>query len=647
LSLGKATLQKLLDILILALKKALYLLPFEQIILSAQSADRFRPMTWIGKDKQPQLEPRILIEDAGKSYGDKKTENMLIHGDNLLALKALEQDFAGKLKCIYIDPPYNAEQALNKLYDDSIEHSQWLSLMRDRFEILRYLLRKDGVFFCQLNDDEMAYGKVLLDEVFGRKNFLNQVSVRMKQTAGASGGGEDKRLKKNIEHILIYARDKDGDGGFQSFNEVYDEEDLFEVIDDMRAEGKSWKYTRVLKSLGQRQFITTFEDGSGQSINVYRHDNVVMTPISKISEMEGLSEQECYVKYFDKIFRDTNAQSSIRTRVMEAVAGKGDFFSIEYMPRSGKNKGRIVTLYYKGNNCDLIAWLKDVAVKKGDRLVKLEKAGTYWEGFPLNNLTKEGGVLFPQGKKPEALIKKVFELSTQPSDWVLDSFGGSGTTGAVAHKMGRRWIMVELGDHCETHCLSRMKKVCDGADQGGISEAVGWKGGGGFKYYELAPSLLSKDKYGNWVISEGYNANMLAAAMAKHEGFKYSPDTEVYWKHGRSSEKDFIFTTTAFVQAAFIDRIHDEMAKNEHLLICCKKFSSVCKVRHPNIEIKKIPSMLLGRCEFGRDDYSLNIVNMPEDPDESAFVPVGPPKVKAKTKDNPAQPSLFSNEEVE
>jgi adenine-specific DNA-methyltransferase len=135
--------------------------------------------------------------------------------------------------------------------------------------------------------------------------------------------------------------------------------------------------------------------------------------------------------------------------------------------------------------------------------------------------------------------------------------------------------------------------------------------------------------------------------MAKHEGFKYSPDTEVYWKHGRSSEKDFIFTTTAFVQAAFIDRIHDEMAKDEHLLICCKKFSSACKGRHPNIELKKIPSMLLGRCEFGRDDYSLNIVNMPEDPDESDFVPVGPTKVKAKTKDNPAQPGLFDNEEVE
>ncbi|HEY5260358.1 MAG TPA: site-specific DNA-methyltransferase, partial [Rhabdochlamydiaceae bacterium] len=373
-------------------------------------------LTWIGKENRPKLEPRILLEDPAKSYHAKHRvtdddifDNKLIFGDNLLALKALEQEFTGKIKCIYVDPPYNTGQAMAH-YDDGLEHSLWLSLMRERFELLKRLLQKNGTFFCQLNDDEMAYGKVLLDEVFGRANFLNQVSVKMKQTAGASGGGEDKRLKKNIEYILIYAREKDGDGGFQSFNEVYDEEDLFEVIEDMRAEGKSWKYTRVLKSLGKRQYLTTFEDGSGQPIKIHRHENVVMTPISQICDEEKLSEQECYVKYFDKIFRDTNAQSSIRTRVMEAAAGQGDFFSIEYVPRSGKNKGREVTLYYKGNNCDLIAWLKDVAVKKGERIVKLEKAGTYWEGFPLNNLTKEGGVLFPQGKKPEALIQKVLEL---------------------------------------------------------------------------------------------------------------------------------------------------------------------------------------------------------------------------------------------
>ncbi len=224
-------------------------------------------LTWIGKENRPRLEPRILLEDPGLSYhaAHRVTENdifdnRLMFGDNLLALKALEQEFTGRIKCIYVDPPYNTPQALQH-YEDGLEHSIWLSLMRERFEVLKRLLQKDGLFFCQLNDEEMAYSKVLLDEVFGRSNFLNQVSVKMKQTAGASGGGEDKRLKKNIEYILIYARDKDGDGGFKKFRDVYDEEDLFEVIEDMRAEGKSWKYTRILKSLGEKRFLRTFEDG--------------------------------------------------------------------------------------------------------------------------------------------------------------------------------------------------------------------------------------------------------------------------------------------------------------------------------------------------------------------------------------------------
>lgn len=592
-------------------------------------------LTWIGKEIQPKLEPRILIEDPDKSYGDRNTENMLIFGDNLLALKALEQEFTGRIKCIYIDPPYNTGQAMEH-YDDGLEHSIWLSLMRERFEILKNLLKADGIFFCQLNDDEMAYGKVLLDEVFGRSNYLNQVSVKMKQTAGASGGGEDKRLKKNIEYILVYAKDKDGEAGFKKFNDVYDEEDLFEVIEEMRANGKSWKYTRIFKSLGNRKFLKTIEDGSGEPIDIYVHTDVDMRPISQVSKEEALSEEECYVKYFDKIFRDTNAQSSIRTRVMDAVIGLGDFFSIEYVPKSGKRKGVKTTLYYKGNNCDLIAWLSDVAVKKGTKILKLEKAGTYWEGFPLNNLTKEGGVQFPNGKKPELLIQKVLELATSENEWILDSFAGSGTTGAVAHKMRRKWIMVELGEHCHTHIIPRLSRVCNGTDQGGISKAVNWQGGGGFKYYYMAPSLLKKDHYDQWVINEEYNATMMAAAMAKHENFHYCPDEVHYWKQGQSSEKDYIFTTTVHLTPEHLDRIHEDMQVDESLLICCKSHFEGADGKYSNITVKKIPSMLLGKCEFGRDDYSLNIVDMPRDPNEPEFVPAGPPaepkKEEKKTK---------------
>ena len=214
--------------------------------------------------------------------------------------------------------------------------------------------------------------------------------------------------------------------------------------------------------------------------------------------------------------------------------------------------------------------------------------------------------------KPEKLIEKVLKISTDKGDLVLDSFLGSGTTAAVAHKMGRRWIGVELGDHAYTHCAVRLQKVVDGTDQGGISKAQNWKGGGGFKFYELAPSLLNHDKHGNLVINKEYNADMLAAAMAKHEGFTYAPDSGVYWKQGKGAEKDYIFTTTQFLTVETLEQLHEQMDEDESLLICCTSFQPECRNRFANITLKKIPQMLLGRCEFDRNDYSLNIVSLPE-----------------------------------
>ena len=306
---------------------------------------------------------------------------------------------------------------------------------------------------------------------------------------------------------------------------------------------------------------------------------------------------------------------------MEATADLGDFFSIEYIPKSGKSKGQLTTLYYKGNNRDLIAWLSDVAVKKGKKLVKLEKLGTYWDGFPLNNLTKEGGVQFPNGKKPELLLKRVLDLATQENDLILDSFLGSGTTAAVAHKMNRRYIGIELGNHAFTHIVPRLRKIIDGNDTGGITKTVNWQSGGGFKFYTLAPSLLTKDKFGNWIIEPSYDATLLASAMAKQEGFKYYPNENLFWKQGYSTETDYIFTTTQFVTTDLIDKIHDEMKEGETLLVCAKSFHKACESAYSNITIKKIPQALLGKCEFGKNDYSLNIlenndVEISEDEDE-------------------------------
>jgi adenine-specific DNA-methyltransferase len=436
----------------------------------------------------------------------------------------------------------------------------------------------------------------------------------MKQTAGASGGGEDKRLKKNVEYILIVAKDKDGEHGFQTFNDLYDEENLFEVIEDMEAEGKSWKYTSVLLHKGVFVEERLVLDGAGDPIRVKKYRGVMRTTVNRLVR-DGKSSEEVYTSNFERIFSDTNAQTSIRTRIMEEFSELNDdeILEAEYIPRSGRDKGRTVQHYYISPTIRRVIWLKDTAVKRSGRLLKLEKTGTYWQGFPLNNLTKEGGVQFPQGKKPEALVRKIFQLTTEEGDLVLDSFAGSGTTGAVAHKMGRRWIMIELGEHIHSHIIPRMTKVVDGHDPGGVTEATGWKGGGGFRYFHLAPSLLELDRFGNHVISGQYNAAMLAEAMCKLMGFIFSPSPELYWQQGCSTETDFLYTTTQTLSRQQLESLSEEVGPNRTLMVCCSAFRAKA-VDFPNLTLRKIPMAVLARCEWGKDDYSLNVANLPQPP---------------------------------
>jgi adenine-specific DNA-methyltransferase len=359
--------------------------------------------------------------------------------------------------------------------------------------LLREFLSEDGTIWAFLDDNEIHAMRHVMDDLFGVSNFLNQISVKMKLTAGASGGGEDKKLKKNIEYILVYTRNKDGMGGFQKFNDVYDEDDLFEVIDEMEAEGKSWKYTSVLISTGDFLEERVIKDGAGDPIRVRKFKGVKRTTINALVR-SGAAREEAYHKNFEMIFSDTNAQTSIRTRIIDEFVelAEDEILEAEYIPRSGRDKGEAVKHYYISKTIRRVIWLKDTATKRGKKLIKLEKAGTYWDGFPLNNLTKEGGVQFPQGKKPEALIRKVLELATNPGDLVLDSFLGSGTTAAVAHKTGRRWLGVELEKHAETLCVPRLLKVADGTDLGGITNDLGWKGGGGFRYVRLGDALFDE-----------------------------------------------------------------------------------------------------------------------------------------------------------
>jgi adenine-specific DNA-methyltransferase len=420
----------------------------------------------------------------------------------------------------------------------------------------------------------------------------------------------------------------------------------------MRELGKSWKYTRVLKDVGQRKFEKDILDGSGNIIKLYSHSGVSVSSISDVMKAEGISEEEVYHRYFEKIFRDTNAQSSIRTRVMDAAEDLGDFVSIDYIPQSGRSKGQLATVYYKGNNRDQIAWLKDVAFKRGGRLVKLEKTGTYWEGFPLNNLTKEGGVRFPNGKKPEALLKKILELSTNPGDLILDSFAGSGTTGAVAHKMNRRWIMVELGDHCHTHIIPRLQKVISGEDQGGISPTVEWKGGGGFRYYSVAPSLIEFDKYNQPVINKEYNPVMLTQAMCKLMGFTYAPSDTVYWQQGHSTETDYIYVTTQTLEHAQLAALSEEVGDDRSLLICCGAFRGNAD-QFENLTVRKIPRAVLDKCDWSKDDYSLNVENLPmleqDNEPRTALKPAGSPRAAKAKKASAAAAtgSLFGGDDAD
>lgn len=569
-------------------------------------------LTWIGKDEQPQVEPRILLHDPSKDYGDPNATNMLIHGDNLLALKALEQQFAGQVKCIYIDPPYNTGAAFEH-YDDNLEHSVWLKLMKARLEILRTLLNPEGSIFVQIDDEEYAYLKVIMDEIFGRSNYINTISVLMKNIAGASGGGEDKRLKKNIEYILIYAKDYNS---IKPFTPVYSYSPISKLVQEYRDEGKSWKYTTALVDAGEKIYVGSTVDGDGNEIKIYKRINYSIKPISALMREEHLSEAEAYKKYASCLFQTAMPQSSIRPRVMEKVQEIGiesDLYSIEYVPKTGRNKGQLYEQFYKGASFRLFAWLRDVAEERDGELYKKNLQGTYWDFVgETKNLTKEGNVEFPNGKKAERLISRILTMATEPGDLVFDSFLGSGTTAAVAHKMGRKYIGIELGNHCYTHCIPRLNSVIDGTDNGGITKDVNWQGGGGYKFYELAPTLIVKDKYGNLVFSDKYNSTMLAAAVAKINGFTYAPNAKVYWKQGYSQDNSFIYVTTQYLDSKMLDSIADEIDPFENLLVCAPAFDNGLSRRYDNINVRKIPQSVLEKCEFGVDNYNLNIIDPPE-----------------------------------
>ena len=517
-------------------------------------------LTWYGKETPIKVEPRLLIENAALSNcaAAPDTENMLIHGDNLLALKALERKYAGLVKCIYIDPPYNTGYAFDH-YDDNLEHSQWLSLIRPRLEILWNLLSDEGSIWISIDDDEQAYMKVLCDELFGRSHFVASI-IWQKRTS------PDMRaaISDGHDYILVYAKDYDAFKAKRNKLPLSEEQARSYKNPDNDPRGP-WTSTDC-----------TAQAGHGTKDQFYTY----VTPAGR--EIT-LPPNLCW--RFTKERLDE-----------EIAAGR------IWLGKDGKGVPRKKT--YLSESTGVVPW-------------------TWWPNKEVGHnqeAKKEVNALFGDNSfdtpKPERLIERIIHIASNPGDLVLDSFLGSGTTAAVAHKMGRRWIGIEMGDHAYTHCKVRMDKVIAGEDSGGITKSANWQGGGGYRFFELAPSLINEDAFGEAVINPDYDADQLAAAVALHEGFTYQPDSSNFWKQSVGNEKSWLFVTTRHMTAAFLDSIHSSMEGGEYLLIACRSFDKGLEKAYPEISIKKIPQMLLDHCEFGKADYNLNIVHPPVYEDE-------------------------------
>ena len=559
-------------------------------------------LTWIGKENRPRLEPRILLEDPEKSYHAPHRvsendifDNRLIFGDNLLALKALEKDYRGKIKCVCIDPPYNTGSAFEH-YDDGIEHSIWLTLIRERMELLWSMLTPDGSLWVSIDDREMPYLRLVLDEIAGRSSFL-ACNVWQKRYSR-----ENREAIGDVhEYILVYVKDR------ITFKAQRNKIPISE------SQSKVYRNPNNDPNGRWRSIPMTAQAGRATSEQFYE----ITTPSGrKLTPPKG----RCW---------------GIAQRTYEKLLSEGRI----YFGKDGDSQPNIIRYLSEVDGVAPWTWWPSEEVGHTDESKK--------EQYEL--FGKQDAFDTP---KPERLIERILHIATNPGDLILDSFAGSGTTGAVAHKMGRKWIMVELGEHCHTHIIPRLRKVVNGEDKGGITEACNWKGGGGFRYYKLAPSLLQQDEFGNWIINKKYNGAMLAEALCKLEGFTYAPSETNYWQHGHSTESDFIYVTTQTLSREQLQKLSDEVGSQRSLLICCAAYRVKKLDDFPNLTLKKIPLAVMSKCEWGKDDYSLEIKALPDAPKESAeelvtIVKELPKSKRQARKTLAQQPMLFGMEDDE
>lgn len=399
------------------------------------------------------------------------TENLYIEGDNLEVLKLLQETYLGKIKMIYIDPPYNTgndfvyeddfaentdeylansgqfDDEGNRLVQNTESngrfHTDWLNMIYPRLKIAKDLLTEDGVILVHIDDNEYENLTKLGNEVFGEANFINIVTVKTK-IGGVSGSSEGKSLKDATEFIMIWAKNKT----MLEFNPTYIKQKLFDRIKSYETEGKSWKYTSIMTKLDGKEVIKTDEK---RNIVYYGYRTLETMSITAFAKQQGITEEDVYNKYADRIFQTTNAQSSVRQTVMKETA-KFDYpmYGCEYVPIKGKNEGSTIEILYKGEQRRMMMFLSNAVSRIDGTYYYLDKITTLWDDIQYNNLTKEGNIEFPNGKKPIKLLQRIIELTCDKDSIILDFFSGSASTAHAVMQMNledggkRKFIMVQI-----------------------------------------------------------------------------------------------------------------------------------------------------------------------------------------------------------
>lgn len=454
-----------------------------------------RPV-WVPKNDIRVAEPRILR--FIKNYGDTISGNMLIKGDNLLVLRSLVEMFKGKsdkekVKCIYIDPPFNTGNAFEK-YDDNLQYSEWLTMMRDRLKLLRSLLSEQGSLWCEIDDTQLGYLNVLLDEVFGRANRIATITI--KRSAGTGHKAINPGPINVTDYLFGYAKVKNR----WSYNTQFVEKNKYDK-----------QYSKFIPNIQ-----TTFSKWKIQSLT------------ETVAKEKGFQDARSARKAMGKIiFEKAMVDFALANAPQVIRFAQPDYESVSKVARDYIDKSKLDNKIYclkREKHSDMyfyegsrILFLSDKVRSndEGDNMIT-EKLNNFWDDIAWQGISGEGGVDFQKNKKPEKLLKRIIALSTNVGDVVLDSFAGSGTTCAVAHKMNRKWIAVEMGRHAEDLILPRMQRVISGKDQTGISKEIGWTGGAGFNYFRLGESVINEQDM-NWTLK----ASEIAEAVFLH--FQYRP----------------------------------------------------------------------------------------------------------------------------